>query len=144
MKNILIFLFLFGTVKLFPQQINQPTLNNSASYNINSDKLMRCHKMQKNGIVMICVGGVGVIGGVVLFVSGLNDNIKQTNQSSNNTSSANDLPRMYAGSTLSIIGLLAVSAGTSLYMVGKKREKKWSNNVSIMVTPSSFRIAYKF
>ena len=129
---------------MFPQFVDRSSIKNLVQYDASSDKLVRCHKMQNNGVAMICVGSVGIMGGVALFVSGLNDNIKQTNQSSNNTSSANDLPRMYAGSTLSIIGLLAVSAGTSLYMVGKKREKKWSNNVSIMVTPSSFRIAYKF
>jgi len=141
MKNLVIFLFLLGTVNLFPQQISTPV-----QYNTNSDKQLRCHKMQKNGIVMICVGGAGMIGGVALFVSGLNDNIKQINQSSNTSqpNSVNDLPRMYAGSTLSIIGLLAVSAGTSLYIVGRKREKKWTNNVSLSIAPSSFRIAYKF
>jgi uncharacterized membrane protein len=148
MKSIFILFFLAVTIKLFPQQINQPVFNNSSQNDVHQDKIGKCHKMKKNGIVMICAGSAGFIGGVVLFVSGLSDNIKKPNQSFNNNTpqqnGTNNLPKMYAGSILSTIGLLAITAGTSLYIVGKRREKKWKSTVSISVSPASFRIAYKF
>jgi hypothetical protein len=141
LKKYLILLLLFSTIKVWPQKITQEPTASNAPYNANNIKLLKCQKMQRNGVIIICAGGVGTIVGMALFVDGLNHGISKTNSNSN---SSNYLPQMYAGTIISTIGLLSIAQGTISYLVGKKRETKCNNNLSIYVTPSSFSITYKF
>ena len=150
MKKHFIILLVLITAKVFPQQNDQQPYQNITSYNSNATKVAKYQKMQSNGIIMASLGGAALAGGLVLYISGLKDDVQASVNNSSGTYPSNSaivpdyIPKMMGGAALATIGGVALAGGIVMIKIGKRKEKRWSNQVSVFALPNAFRIAYKF
>jgi hypothetical protein len=165
-KSLFVFL-LFVTVKLFPQQIQQPpeppqTTNKSvqiqqpAQQNIstvdmkNKIKAEKFENMKINGIVLASVGGAALVGGIVALSIGLyNQNAAAANPSNSANQSATPFyisSQVATGLILGFFGGSAITGGIIMASIGNQKLKKYAtaSRLSVFVAPTAFRIAYKF
>jgi hypothetical protein len=134
MRKSLFVLLLFVTIKLFPQQIEQPPVQQNQPYNPNFS-LSKYQKMEKHAKTAIIVGSILTAGGAALLGGGLYG-------ISNANNSLSYLAPVAFGAMMGIAGVhILVPALFKYYYATKKLN---TANVSIAVTPVSFRIAYTF
>ncbi len=149
MKKHLVLILMLISVKFFPQQNNQPPMQNGSTYNSNADKVAKYQKLQRNGIILASVGGAALIGGIALYISGAIDASNSTtstyNNGYNNSPTIPDYAgKIIGGSALGLVGGLAVAGGIVMIKIGKRKEQRANSRVSVVVLPKAFRIAYKF
>jgi filamentous hemagglutinin family protein len=156
MKKHLIILLLFVCVKLFPQQVQQQTNN------FNANRADKYKKMKTIGIILFSAGGAIFVGGIVLLVNGIAQETTIQNNYQNQLAAYNNQPfggtlpypnqpddtkailNEVGGDLLATVGAIAVAGGTTLFIIGKIKQKKWANRVTMVAVPNYFKVAYTF
>jgi len=80
--------------------------------------------MKKTGIILAGVGLVSLVTGVAIMIA--NDSYGYSYQSTNGYVEESGTPMGGLGFALALTGGLSMGAGIPLYIIGKKKERKWS------------------
>ena len=167
MKKALFILLLFITVKLFPQQVDQqpaqqqnnnqqlqqqpqqsPMYNNMNEMNYYGNRAVKFGKMKAKGIVMASFGGGMLASGIFFLTNGLSNQTAAARSNYNNQPLfPSYIPKIVGGTVLTVIGGIYVTGGTIRAIISAIKEKemvKANYRVSVVIAPTSFRIAYTF
>lgn len=126
-----------------PDETNPSPLFSKYPIGKNTDdqsKYQKYKRMQSAGTILTIAGPILFVPGLIIARRATRHNYTKHDFDTNVDNTAN----LIGGTILWAVGAAATGGGITMWAIGSKKKKKYSNSVAVELTPTGTGIAYRF